>query len=65
VARYLLKGAEDVLRNCGWIPEGPFLPLSIGEGHFVVMVRKKGTAIDDMYNSIVEVFAEQIPMVRV
>jgi hypothetical protein len=29
------------------------------------MVRKKGTAIDDMYNSIVEVFAEQIPMVRV
>lgn len=65
MAQMLLKGAEDNLRDCGWIPEGPFLPLSLGEGQFMILVRKKGAAMDDMYNSIIETFAEHVPMVKV
>jgi len=65
MAQVLLRGVEANLWDDGWVVEGPFLPMHLGEGQFIVMVRRKGTTMDDMYNSIVETFSEQIPMVRV
>ena len=42
----------------GWVVERPFISFYIGEGHFIVQMRRKGEPMTEMYSTIVETLHE-------
>lgn len=54
MATCLFSEVDRDMPEQGWVVERPFLPLYVGDGHFVVQMRPKGEPFDEMYSILTE-----------